>query len=133
MIQTSLEEGYGVSGKVGRLVRSVMKKRGGRGYKYLKSGYSVTPHNRDSGEAQVVSQEAEQSLGQQTPLRNDVIPPPNILNLHSHKPVSQYPCSCQRDTTSVMRRPNYWGAIGSSLDACRQNRPRRRRKLQHGQ
>jgi len=42
----------------------------------LKSGHSVTPHNRDSGEAQVVRQEAEQSLGQQTPLRNDVPPPP---------------------------------------------------------
>jgi len=108
MIQTSLEEGYSVSGEVGRLVRSVIKKKGGCGrwYKYLKSGYSVTPHNRDSGEAQVVSREAEQSLGQQTPLRNDVHPPPNILNLHRHKPVSQYPCSCQRDTTSVMRRPN---------------------------
>lgn len=113
------------------MVRSVKKKGGGRGYKYLKSGYSVTLHSRDSGEAQVVSQEAEQSLGQQTPLRNDVPPSPNILNLYSHKPVSQYPCSYQQDTNSVMRRPNYWGAIGSSLDDCRQNRPRRRRKLQH--
>jgi len=31
MIQTSLEEGYSVSGEVGRLVRSVIKKRGGAG------------------------------------------------------------------------------------------------------
>jgi hypothetical protein len=43
------------------------EKGGGRGYKYLKSRYSVTPHNRDSGEAQVVSQETEQSLGSKHP------------------------------------------------------------------
>ena len=85
MIQISLEEGYGVSGKLGRLVWSVKKTGDEGGYKYFRSEYSVTPHNRDSVEAHVLSQEAEQSLRQQTPLRNDVPPPPpNILNLHSH-------------------------------------------------